>query len=327
MTYNRTIGNDFWFELDNQTLWNRTQKVSDAIIKSYGAIAPFPDLDLPVDAFRTSYHLPNHPVPFVSQMQPGKSGFIELADIVLAIVDAHLDNEDAIRSAFEDFGQGVLFDNRRNPGFKVHKMDGDPLSWVGYHRWNSFMRTVQLFGHNESRWLFLNKCLGLAWAIQTVMNPSDDVVNPNMEMGTLSKLRSVWMSMTASGLDWAFANHRYRAPEVAEIQARFSLVPVLSGFARVQQILESAVPSGNPRHGGQGKFWQKKYQDFIELTVYGQKLIAAPGVNRGANSALVKILRGQLASFPRMPMPPLPPIPDTDIAWIENWIDSGLPEV
>jgi len=326
MTYSRSIGTDFWFDLDNQTLWQRTPQVTNAILNSYGSIGPSIDLDLPADSFRTSYSQPNHPAPFINQMQPGKSGFIDLANIILNIVNTHLDDDSAIQTAFEDFGQGVLLDVRRVAGFQVHKMDGNPLSWVGYHRWNAFMRAIQLFSHDANRWLFLNRCLGLAWAIQTIMDPKDDVVNPEMNMLELSDLRNAWMSMTETHLDWAFASHRFQAPSIAEIQAKFASKTALTGYARVQQILESAVPSGNPSHGGKKKFWQKTYLEFISLSVYGQNLIASPGVNRGANSALVKILRGELPPFPRMPMPPLPPVPDPEIAWIESWIDAGMPE-
>ena len=326
MPYTRKIGIDFWFDLDNQTLWQRTPAVTDAILKSYGAIAPGVDLDLPPDAFRTSFSQANHPTPFLTQMQPGNIGFLDLADIILSIVDAHLNDDDAIRSAFEDFGQGVLLDSRRVAGFQVHKMDGTPLNWVGYHRWNAFMRAVQLLGHDASRWFFLNKCLGLAWSIQSQMNPLDDVVNPNMDSITLSQIRSAWMSMSVSDLDWAYATHRFKAPTIAEIQTRAGVILAPTGYARVQAIFEAATTSGNPNHGGNGKFWRKPYLEFIGLSIYGRKLIADPGANRGANSALVKVLRGQLAPFPRMPMPPLPPIPDPEIAWIEQWIDAGLPE-
>ena len=333
MAYTRKIGKEFWFDLDNQTLWQRTAEVSDAILRGYGALGAQIDLDIPADAFRASFASANHPIPFLTQMQPGKQGLTDLANILLNIVDSRLADADAIRNAFEDFGQGVLFDDRRPDGFKIHKMDGDPLSWVGYHRWNAFMRAIQLFGHEPERWLYLNRCLGLAWGIQTHVNPADDVVrSPIWMQALLDQYRTVWMSLSVATLDWAFSTRRFQAPTLAELLQQANLTgpttgtaPV-TGYAKLQQILTDATPSGNPSHGGKGKFWLKPYNEFIGLSVYNQKLIADPGANRGANSALVKVLRGQLTPFPRMPMPPLPPVPDNQIAWIEQWIDAGLPE-
>ena len=325
MAYTRKIGKEFWFDLDNQTLWQRTPEVSDAILSGYGTLGNQVDLDIPADAFRASFASANHPIPFLTQLQPGKMGLTDLADILLNIVDSRLADAEAIRSAFEDFGQGVLFDDRRPEGFKIHKMDGDPLSWVGYHRWNAFMRAIQLFGHEPERWLFLNRCLGLAWGIQTHVNPTDDVVSADMDATLLDQYRTAWMSLSVATLDWAFAKHRFQAPTLIELLEGTVTAPV-TGYAKLQQILTAATPSGNPSHGGKGKFWLKPYSEFIGLSVYGKKLIADPGANRGANSALVKVLRGQLTPFPRMPMPPLPPIPDDQIDWIEQWIDAGLLE-
>ena len=210
-------------------------------------------------------------------------------------------------------------------------MDGSPEDWVGYQRWNAFARAVQLFGHRPEDWLHLNRCVGLAWAIQTEARPADDKAdNPALPAARRDRLRNSWLSMTVGVLDWAFTSHRYHAPTPEEIDSRLGTVAAPTGYARVQQILQDATPTGNPRHPqagvNQGRFWTKPYAEFLGLSIYTQKLIADPGVDRGANSALVKALRGTLAGFPRMPRAPLPPVSDANIQFISDWIDSGSPE-
>lgn len=60
------------------------------------------------------------------------------------------------------FGQGILYDARRSPGQKLHKMDGNPPTpLIGYKRWHVFIRGAVLIGEDSARWLQIDRNVGL----------------------------------------------------------------------------------------------------------------------------------------------------------------------
>ncbi|MFO0847191.1 MAG: ferritin-like domain-containing protein [Gemmataceae bacterium] len=100
-------------------------------------------------------------------------------------------------------------------------------------------------------------------------------------------------------------------------------------FDRVREILEAAAGTGQPSHGGAGRFWNQPRAAFLQTVVYGLKVVETQGDNRGARSALVKALKGEApfdgTDFVRMPLG-RPPVAPADIAFIQSWIDDGCPE-
>jgi len=326
----RANNTDFWYDFDNQTLFQRTPAMSDALNRAYFQHGL--TFDSVADSLRTSFARPDHPATFVARLQPAAQGVRALAALQLGIVDGHLKGEDAIREAFEDFGQGVLFDNRppRPTGRRIHMMDGTPDTWIGYQRWHGFMRAAQLLGGDAGRWLHLNRCMALAWAIQTEADPPVDVpTNPGLPAARLAELRAAWMTFTPVKLDWAFANHRFRAPtlDVLRGSGTWSDATVPGRYAQVQQILDAAVGLLQPNHDGHGRFWLLPHAEFMALPlIYDQQLIADPGPNRGDRSGLVQILRGPLNGLPRMPLNRPAYLSAAQIDFIRDWIDAGCPE-
>ncbi|QDV81757.1 hypothetical protein TBK1r_06770 [Stieleria magnilauensis] len=114
--YTQQVGREFWYDFDNQTLWQRTRVIADAFQRGY--FAQNWGLDSLPDFLRTSFSDPSHPTPFETIVDAGRRGLLDLAAIQLQIIDRHLKSDDEIRRAFEDFGQGILFDDRspRPPG-------------------------------------------------------------------------------------------------------------------------------------------------------------------------------------------------------------------
>jgi hypothetical protein len=329
MPYTRDQGRNFWFDFDNDTLFQRTPAITDALNRAYFAHGL--TLDSVVTGLRTSFAQNDHPAGFVTLVQVGQQGFVDLAQILLAIMDSHLDDAAGIQSAFEDFGQGVLFDDRpgRPLGRRIHMMDGTPDTWVGYHRFHAFARAAVLLGADVDRWLHVNRCIALAWAIQSEADPAvDNPNNPGLPADRLQALRDTWMSLPVEKLDWAFVNHRGRAP-MADLLPQWNAE--LGRYARVQQLLSDAAGDGQPQHLGSdflptGRFWERPYADFMALTtIWGLQLIADPGPNRGERSNLVKILKADLPDFPRMPLN-RPPLADGDIQFVQDWIDADCPE-
>jgi tyrosinase len=131
--------------------------------------------------------------------------------------------------------------------------------------------------------------------------------------------------------------------------------PKWSRYQRVKQILSDASGNVNPSYQGHGQFWNLPYHEFLEVTLYGVRMIAppagssaapAPGKScchggttnvvsggaqpgRGAASGLIKGLKGQPpfdgSQFPKLPWGGTP-VSLEDITFIEQWIDDGCPE-
>jgi Copper binding proteins, plastocyanin/azurin family len=199
--YTRERAIEFWFNFDNAFLFQPAQEILQAYQQIGGP-----------DAFRRLFVLTRangtYPAAFEQQAQAARDGLLRLTDAQLANMDRHFPNEpESLRQAFEDFGQGVLFDDRRNVGDKVHKMDigGPQFPPIGYHRWHGFIRAAVAAGADTERWLFLNRCVGLAWHIQSLAKPEEDNPNnPGLPEEQRASLRERWMAMSVDELDAAF---------------------------------------------------------------------------------------------------------------------------
>jgi hypothetical protein len=195
---------EFWFEFDN--FFNPTfGEVGDDVFAAYAAIGgPF---GVKI-AWRDDRDAGTYPEGFRRAMEGVKPHIMQLADQQLAIFDRHFAGDAAAeQTAFEEFGQGLNFDDRRPDGDKVHKMDqgGPDKPPQAYHAWHAFIRAVVLLGADEQRWLRMNRNLGLAWAIQNEARPTDDRPdNPPLAAERLEALRAAWLVLDAKQLDDAF---------------------------------------------------------------------------------------------------------------------------
>lgn len=134
-----------------------------------------------------------------------------------------------------------------------------------------------------------------------------------------------------------------------------------SRYQRVKAILSQAQGPITPAYQGYGRFWELPLNEFLAVTLYGVPLIAPPpqvspfapppamaggscchgpapaaatpasgsSPGRGAASGLIRGLRGQCpfdgAQFPRLPWDGQA-VSDSDILFIQSWIDDGCPE-
>jgi hypothetical protein len=110
-----------------------------------------------------------YPVAFRQKFLPKKEDWKRIAKLQTDMIANLLDNDFAnVQGAFEDFGQGTLFDSdpRRDEGNRIHMMDGQlGTQLIGYHRWHAAMRVVQLLDVGDNAWWEkLNSILGLTWA-------------------------------------------------------------------------------------------------------------------------------------------------------------------
>lgn len=192
---------EFWFTLDDRFLF----RPSPDIVAAYGTIG-MPDT---ITNLRVEHRANGtYPDGFKADVAPMRDALALLSTKQLEIFDRFLGSEvDAIRQAFEEFGQGIHFDDRRPPGTKVHMMDasGPTNPAVGYHRWHAIIRAQVVLGIDADRWTEIDRCLGLGWAVQSEAQPVQGTsANPPMDAGRVTTLRDRWMARTPDEIDAAF---------------------------------------------------------------------------------------------------------------------------
>ncbi|MGI9023351.1 MAG: hypothetical protein ACR2HV_09000 [Acidimicrobiales bacterium] len=227
----RARATEFWFQFDNAFNPGFGQ-VSDEVFEAYAA-TDSPDGPLQ----RWNHHRRNgtYPDGFRQDMERARDSHLRLAELQLQIIDQHFAGDsDAERGAFEDFGQGVLFNDRRPPTDKVHKMDigGPDDPPIGYHRWHACIRAAVTVGADPDRWLTIDRLVGLAWAIQSEARPEQDsATNPGLSAERLAALREHWTSLDFDALDTEFDSDPF--PRSAQgRQAPQGAARAVSGYDR-----------------------------------------------------------------------------------------------
>jgi hypothetical protein len=143
----------------------------------------------------------NYEQSFNAEVQKYNDGIIKLANDQRRIIDNHLKSSFEIQQAFELFGQGVLYDERRGT---VHKMDGSDLL-VGYARWHGFIRASVSVGQDIDYWLKLDRYLLIAYLLQSKLKPVDTKQdNPYILKKDLSIYQSSCLSLDFKKLDEEF---------------------------------------------------------------------------------------------------------------------------
>jgi hypothetical protein len=140
---------------------------------------------------------------FLEEVSGYTSGIKKLFQNQTRKISEHLNDFNEIQQALELFGQGVLYDNRTG---RVHKMDGlVPQHLVGYRRWHGFLRAAVSVGEDKDFCLNLDRCILLAYLIQSELRPLDTKRdNPYMSNERLSEYASSCMPLEFKALDEAF---------------------------------------------------------------------------------------------------------------------------
>jgi hypothetical protein len=134
---------------------------------------------------------------------------VRIADIQTTMIENILGNDWAnIQAAFEDFGQGTLFEpdpERQANNDSIHTMDVQDESSppVGYHRWHASIRAIQLLEISDAAWWEnLDRLVGLAWAIQSFARPrQQNTPNPALPPTDLQELRDAWLALSPEDRD------------------------------------------------------------------------------------------------------------------------------
>ena len=133
---------------------------------------------------------------------------------------------DAVQQSFELFGQGVMFDQRRNHAdydfWSIHGMDStypnNPP--IGYYGWYTFIRAYSVVAGVESAdLLHFARCVTIAAVIQNALKPKGvsgptktNPHNPPIAPATLTQLRSQYMSLSFPALDKLYATADATSP-------------------------------------------------------------------------------------------------------------------
>ena len=211
MAYNHAHGLQFWYEFDDRFLFHRTPEVEAAYDKLFDDIGH--GFDLYRNLFDRTRAQGAYPTAFVDEVKKNNrpEGLLEISDLQWEVMENHFGNDLVdLRLAFEDFGHGVIYDRRRRVGDKVHKMDTGGGPPVGYHRWHPIIRAAVLVGVDSTRWLQIDRFVGLAWQIQSVAKPcEDDRNNLRLSKEILDPIREKWLGLDFAKIDEQFDSYPF----------------------------------------------------------------------------------------------------------------------
>ncbi len=208
MTYNIDIGNEFWYQFDLKFL---PSSASIDIMQAYGAVGGPDGVKNRWELARSSNG--TFPDDFEAFASEKRDAIALVSNEQKEVFDEFFNADfDGLRQAFEDFGQGILFDDRRPNGDKIHKMDTGGITSppIGYHRWHPFIRAQAMNGLDLDYWLKIDRLVGLAWQIQSEMKPVEDKPdNPRMNAQRLRELREKWLKLDFHHIDAEFNSYPY----------------------------------------------------------------------------------------------------------------------
>ena len=200
---------DFWYAFDNRYIPNPNVMplYLDCNLYKPNPVGGQPILNLDWMFLSLKERMQTNPSDyeqlFLTEVTKYENGIKKLANDQLGIIHKYLKDSNEIQQAFELFGQGVLYDERRR---NVHQMQGRfPHDMVGYSRWHGFARATVSVGGDSNFWLNLDRCLLLAYLIQSELKPLDSKPNnPSMDQERLDEYRSSCMALEFKDLDGAF---------------------------------------------------------------------------------------------------------------------------
>lgn len=220
---------DFFYAFDNYTLFGinvppEQQAASQAMQNAFGEIFSAFGGEVQFYAvFRNYYKKDPTLADFKQRMMQYDSELTLTQTDTEKLLAQYLDGalpslDDAIQQAFELFGQGTMFDERRNNaqyGFwSIHGMDStyprNPP--IGYYGWYVFIRAYSLvMGVEDGDALHLARCVTLAAAIQQLLQPKGvsgptktNPNNPPIDPEALAGLRAQYMNLSFTELDPLF---------------------------------------------------------------------------------------------------------------------------
>lgn len=170
--------NEMWWDYEQTFYYGRNDQVKAAYtaIKSLTKDPNAGTLGTFLEDYQEYRKNGSYPQAFVERFRPAKDAFVYLSEQQLAIYDRYYhDNPAGLADAFVYCGEGTLWDPRMPVGSKVHMMNdpgGEPTK--AWHEWHSLLRPNIFYGIEPAKWAYVDKLLGLAWAVQSAAKPVND---------------------------------------------------------------------------------------------------------------------------------------------------------
>lgn len=197
--------NEFWYQFDEATLYNRSAELTAAFEAIEAAVGERWERAI-FDKWMSLAGTEAYPNEFIAFVTPIKDPLRVLSQTQLSVMDTYYRRHDPrLVAAFSYFGQGVLYDPRRTR--PVHTMNGNPPP--GYHIWHIFLRAMMFLGIDRRRWAEIAPLNAFAWAVQTVAKPSQTVASEPLPRATVARLAATWLPRSAARLDTDFQSYPY----------------------------------------------------------------------------------------------------------------------
>lgn len=198
--------NEFWYQYDEMSYYTPSQEMSDAV---KAITTPFGGFTKTYDAWVETRKSGRYPRSWVELVKPNKAAFEVLSREQLKVYDKFYGRDQrGLLFAFQEYGQGTLFDPRRPVGQKVHMMNYTPPEPThAYHRWHPFLASFALLGIEGRWWTNVNRLVGVAWELQSLALPiTDKADNPHLPQRTVRHITKKWLGRDRYELDLAFDN-------------------------------------------------------------------------------------------------------------------------
>ncbi|MFJ3877354.1 Tat pathway signal sequence domain protein [Streptomyces sp. NPDC090077] len=195
---------EFWYDYDEMSYYNPTAEMKAAV----GAItAPFGGFTKSYDAWVATRKGGRYPRSWTEIIQPNRAHFELLSREQKKVYDKWYGRDPkGLVFAFQEFGQGTLFDPRRPAGNKVHMMNyTPPTPTQAYHRWHAYLQSFQLLNIDRRFWAHINRLTGMAWELQSIGKPVNDANdNKHLPRHVVNKVTAKWLCRSDAKVTAAF---------------------------------------------------------------------------------------------------------------------------
>ncbi|WP_419995123.1 Tat pathway signal sequence domain protein [Streptomyces boninensis] len=203
--------NEFWYQYDEMSYYTPTPELQAAV----GAVvAPFGKFEEIWDSWLKLYQGRKYPYSFAELLAPNRDALKVISDAQREVFSRFYGRDPrGLVFAFQEYGQGTLYDPRRGEGQKVHMMNYTPPNPThAYHRWHPFLRAFQIMDVDRHYWTQVHRLVGTAWELQSIAQPvTDRNDNPHLPRRQVRHVTNKWLRRPARHFDAAFAVFPYPA--------------------------------------------------------------------------------------------------------------------
>ncbi|MFJ3895055.1 hypothetical protein [Streptomyces sp. NPDC090083] len=203
--------NEVWYQLDEVALYH----ASPELIAAYKAVGQQVGGNIEGGMrglWQQMSKSPDYPGNYRDFLAPVKEPLQVISDIQLGVFDSlYRPCDPQLVGAFASFGQGVLYDPRRESVHSpVHTMDSLPtVPPPGYHTWFAYMRAMMLLDIDRRRWTAFAPLMAYAWALQSVAKPSTQTPSSPLPRETVVRFAASWLPRGPRRLDADFQSYPY----------------------------------------------------------------------------------------------------------------------